>query len=208
MGNYTGLYDAETMQLDLNYSTQYDVKELMVNRYGPLPNDRPHVIHLDGYYRFNWGRHAVSPGLSFMGHSGQPITPLGTAPYEGSDETFVLPRGSAGRTPFVTRLDVHLSYRTSLAKNLSAEAFIDIFNVLNQKTVLTVDTNFTDDQVMPATSPGASLNRIPIADDSGQTCTPTSTGCTPGYAKASANYLRPTSYQAPISGRLGARVWF
>jgi hypothetical protein len=208
MGNYTGLYDAETMQLDPNYSTQYDVKELMVNRYGPLPNDRPHVIHLDGYYRFNWGRHAVSPGLSFMGHSGQPITPLGTAPYEGSDETFVLPRGSAGRTPFVTRLDVHLSYRTSLAKNLSAEAFIDIFNVLNQKTVLTVDTNFTDDQVMPATSPGASLNRIPIADDSGQTCTPTSTGCTPGYAKASANYLRPTSYQAPISGRLGARVWF
>jgi hypothetical protein len=169
----------------------------MANRYGPLPNDRPHVIHLDGYYRFVWGQHTLSPGLSFQGHSGQPITPLGTAPYEGTNETFILPRGSAGRTPFVTRLDMHLSYSTKLSKVLLAEAFLDIFNVLNQKTVLTVDSTYTYDQVLPA----ASLTQVPVADNNGN----------PTGAMASANnanYLHATSYQAPISGRLGARVWF
>ncbi len=206
MGNYTGLYDEDNGQLSPNNSTQYDVRELMANRYGPLPNDRPHVIHLDGYYRFVWGQHAFSPGLGFVGHSGQPVTPLGTAPFEGTDETFILPRGSAGRTPFVTQLDAHFSYRTKLSNALSVEAFIDIFNVFNQKTVLTVDPTYTYDQVMPAT-PGTKLSQVPLADNYGQTCA--NTTCAAGFASPNnANYLHATSYQLPISGRLGARVWF
>ena len=199
MGNYTGLYDADNQQLNPNNSTQYDVKELMANRYGPLPNDRPHVIHMDGYYRFGWGRHSLSPGLSFLGHSGQPITPLGYAPYEGTNETFILPRGSAGRTPFVTQLDMHLAYRTKLSKALSIEAFVDIFNLLNQKTVLTVDSAYTYDQVMPAQS-GTPLTQVHVANNDGSS---TTTPVTPNP-----NYLHATSYQLPISGRLGARVWF
>ncbi len=204
-GNYTGLYAADAGQLDPNLSTQYDVAQLMANRNGPLPNDRPHVVHLDGYYQFQWGRHSLSPGLSFFGESGQPITPLGYAPYEGQDETFILPRGSAGRTPFVTQFDLHLSYRAKLSNALSAEAFIDIFNVLNQKAVLTVDSTYTYDQVMPATS-GTKLTQIPLADYDGQKCN--GSNCPVGYASANPNYLRPTSYQAPISGRLGMRVRF
>jgi hypothetical protein len=162
---------------------------------------------MDGYYRFVWGQHAVSPGLSFMGRSGSPITSFGSAPYEGADETFILPRGSAGRTPFVTQLDMHLSYRTKLSKVLSAEAFIDIFNILNQKTVLTVDSTYTYSQVMPAAA-GTPLGNIPIADNNGTTCAQGSQTCTPGLAVPNANYLHATSYQLPISGRLGVRVWF
>jgi hypothetical protein len=201
VGNYTGLYDGDTGQLDPNLSTQYDIKELMANRKGPLPNDRPHVFHLDGYYRFAWGQHALLPGLGFMGHSGQPITPLGTAPFEGPGETFILPRGSAGRTPFVTQLDAHLAYRTKLSKTLSAEAFVDIFNVLNQQTALTVDPTYTYDQVMPMTTPGAKLSQLSVANNDGTLTT------TPAAAN-NPNYLRPLTYQAPISGRLGMRVWF
>ena len=207
MGNYTGLYNADNMQLNPNNSTQYDFNELMANRYGPLPNDRPHVIHMDGYYRLVWGQHSFSPGLSFMGRSGQPVTPLGSAPVDGDGETYILPRGSAGRTPFVTQLDVHLSYRTKLSNALSAEAFIDIFNVLNQRTVLTVDSEYTYGQVMPA-APGTPLSQIPIADDNGNKCVSTTQGCNPGNATPNPNYLHATSYQLPISGRLGARVWF
>jgi hypothetical protein len=207
-GNYTGLYSADGLtQLNPNHSTQYDFAELMTNRNGPLPNDRPHVIHMDGYYRFVWGQHSLSPGLSFLGKSGQPVTPLGTAPYLGEDETFILPRGSAGRTPFVTQFDLHLSYRTRLSKDFSAEAFVDIFNVLNQKTVLTVDPQYTVYQVMPA-APGTPLGKVPVADDNGQPCIPSSKTCTPGLAGPNANYLQPTSYQMPISGRLGAKIWF
>jgi Carboxypeptidase regulatory-like domain len=198
-GNYTGLYDADNGQLNPNGSTQFDVSQLMANRNGPLPNDRTHIIHLDGYYRFNWTRHAFSPGLSFVGYSGTPITPFGSAPFEGPNETFIYPRGSAGRTPFVTRLDLHLSYRTKLSQTLSAEAFFDIFNLLNRHTVLTVDSTYTYDQVMP-TSKTTPLSSLPIADDNGKNTSATAT--------PNANYLHATSYQAPINGRLGARIWF
>ena len=136
-----------------------------------------------------------------MGLSGQPITPLGTAPFEGPGETFILPRGSAGRTPFVTQLDAHLAYRTKLSKTLSAEAFVDIFNVLNQQTALTVDPTYTYDQVMPMTTPGAKLSQLSVANNDGTLTT------TPAAAN-NPNYLRPLTYQAPISGRLGMRVWF
>ena len=199
MGNYTGLYDASLMQLNPNNSTQYDVSELTANTYGPLPNDRPHLIHMDGYYRFAWGQHSLSPGFSFVGRSGQPITPLGPSAYDYQYTTLILPRGSAGRTPFVTQLDMHLSYRTKVSNALSAEAFIDIFNILNQKTVLTVDSMYTSDQVMPA-APGTPLTQVPVTNNDGtQTTTP---------VKPNPNYLHATSYQAPISGRLGMRVWF
>jgi len=195
-GNYTGLYDSGIMpvQLNPNNSMQYDISELTRNTYGSLPNDRPHLIHMDGYYRFVWGQHSLAPGFSFMGRSGQPISPLGTAPYGYTD--YVFPRGSAGRTPFVTQLDMHLAYRTKLSTSLSVEAFIDIFNVLNQKTVLTVDSLYTPDQVMP-TKPGTPAT---VANNDGSS---TSTPVTPNP-----NYLHATSYQLPISGRLGARVWF
>jgi hypothetical protein len=198
-GNYTGLWDADNGQLNPNLSSQFDVPELMANRNGRLPNDRPHVIHLDGYYRVQIGRHTFSPGLGFVGYSGTPITPLGRAPILGPNETFILPRGSAGRTPFVTRLDLHLSYRTKLGQSMSVEAFLDIFNLLNQQTALIVDSAYTYDRVMPMPS-GTSLSNVPVANNDGTLTTTT--------AAPNPNYLRPTSYQAPINGRLGARIWF
>jgi hypothetical protein len=149
---------------------------------------------MDGYYRFVWGQHSLSPGFSFIGRSGQPITPLSTP--SNDYITFILPRGSAGRTPFVTQLDMHLSYQNKLSKTLSVEVFVDIFNILNQKTVLTVDSTYTYNHVVPTTS----LTQVFVADKYGN---PTST-----LAEPNANYLQPTSYQAPISGRLGARVLF
>jgi hypothetical protein len=210
-GNYAGLYSADSKQLDPNLTTQYDVVELMQNRKGPLPNDRPHVIHLDGYYQLYLGRHGLVPGLSFVGYSGVPITPLGRAPVMGENETFILPRGSAGRTPFVTQLDAHLSYRTKLGNGFSVEGFVDIFNVLNQRTALSQDAEYTVDTVMPQ-SAGTSLKQVPVVNGSGQCVgADATTGvcpATPTYAKANPNYLQPTSFQAPISGRLGLRVWF
>ena len=79
---------------------------------------------------------------------------------------------------------------------MAPSGFIDIFNVFNQKTVLTVDSLYTPDQVMPAT-PGTQAT---IANDDGSSSTKPVT--------PNPNYLRATSYQLPISGRLGARVWF
>lgn len=206
-GNYAGLYAADSKQLDPNLTTQYDVAELMTNRYGPLPNDRPHIVHLDGYYQLYLGRHGVVPGLSFVGYSGVPVTPLGRAPVLGENETFILPRGSAGRTPFVTQLDAHLSYRTKLANGFSVEAFLDIFNVLNRRTALSVDAQSTVNYVMPQPA-GTPLDKVPKVDGDGKCVVDDASGVCPTYASQNKNYLQPTSFQAPISGRLGMRVWF
>lgn len=195
-GNYTGLYAADYGQLNPNTSMQYDYLELMANQRGPLPNDRPHIIHLDGYYQFVRGRHALTPGLGFMGMSGQPVTPLGASDV-GAGTVFILPRGSAGRTPFVTQLDFHLAYRTKVSQQLTAEAFVDVFNLLNQKTALTEDAVYTTDVVSPLAA-GTPVSAVQTSDANGK----------PTPVNQNPNYLRPTSYQAPISGRMGVRVFF
>jgi hypothetical protein len=59
---------------------------------------------------------------------------------------------------------------------------------------------YTYDQVMPVTTPGTKLTQATVANDDGSK---TATPVTPNP-----NYLHATSYQLPISGRLGARVWF
>lgn len=192
-GNYTGLYSADNDQRDPNLTTQFDVVSAMTNHYGPLPNDRPHLIHADGSYAFVWGQSSLVTGLGFVGQSGQPHTPLGFNEQLGPKETFILPRGSAGRTPFVTRFDLHLAYRTKLPGKASAEAFIDIFNLFNQQTVLSQDQEYTAYPVAPL-APGSNLTNATAPDGSAVHRNP--------------NYLAATSYQAPISGRLGLRVMF
>jgi hypothetical protein len=49
-GNYEGLYQSETNYIAPNGGNAYDAPELYVNQNGALPNDRPHLFHLDGFY--------------------------------------------------------------------------------------------------------------------------------------------------------------
>jgi hypothetical protein len=205
MGNYVGLYAADSDQLDPNLSTQYDVIELLKNRKGPLPNDRPHVIRADGFRQWSFGKHLVTVGLGFVGRSGVPITPLGRDQLMGAKEVFILSRGSAGRTPFVTQLDAHLNYRVMARAPFQVEAFVDIFNVLNARTALTVDAEYTSAAVAPMDK-GTSLDKVPTLGSDGQPAIDSAGN--PVYANKNPNYLRPTSFQAPISGRVGVRILF
>lgn len=102
-GNYPGLLSPDNGQLDPNISSQYDLFELLANRYGPLPADRPHSVKLDGYYTFDLGKAgSVTTGARFSALSGSPIGVLGRHALYGPKEAFVLPRGSGGRTAFQT----------------------------------------------------------------------------------------------------------
>ncbi len=198
-GNYVGLYSADNDQRNPNQSTQYDVLGIMVNRSGPLPNDRPHLIRLDGYYTRPLAHASLTAGLGFVGRSGQPLNALGSFQGPGDNDSFILPRGSIGRTPFVTRFDLHLAYRRSLPGKLSAEAFLDVFNLFNQHTVLTQDQIYTSEVVTPISGGSkADLKNLTISDANGNLVP----------AIKNPNFLMPTSYQAPIAGRLGVRVFF
>ncbi len=197
IGNYPGTFSASNGQLDPNISSQFDLTDLLANRNGPLPNDRPHNFKASGFYEQPLGDKAkLTLGLTFTAVSGRPIEVLGQNLYYGSGEVYILPRGSGGRTPSVTQFDVHISYDHKLTRMISLNLFADVINLLNQRTPTNVDDNYTFDVV------GALINGQPQdlkhlkrADGSGPP-TPNS------------NYGQPTAYQAPLTFRLGGRLSF
>jgi hypothetical protein len=196
-GNYPGLYAADKGQLDPNITSLYDLPELLQNRDGALPNDRPHNLRIDGYYTQNLGqRGAVTAGVGAMARSGRPNNALGVHPLYGQSESFILPRGTSGRTPVVTRFDLHLGYRHQLTSGgMTIDAFVDIFNLFNQRTALQQDQDYTLDPVNPIVGGDASdLPHLKTVMGTPATKNP--------------NYLAATAYQPPIAGRLGLRLSF
>jgi hypothetical protein len=195
IGNYPGLYQASNGQTDPNISTQYDQRELLVNRDGPLPNDRPHNIKVQGSYFLPFGANTIVLGLAFNANSGRPIEVLGASPQIGESEIFILPRGSGGRTPWITDFDFHASYNRKLSARFGFEAYLDIFNVFNQQAVKDVDDNYTFSVVGPVQNgTPADLKNLKTTGN--------------GTVVVNPNYGSPTGYQEPLSLRVGARLSF
>jgi hypothetical protein len=74
-GNTEGGVKSDIAQDDTNVTQDFDYKELTVDTYGYLPNDRRHTFKLFGNYQFNeeW-----SVGGNFIVQSGRPKNCLGT----------------------------------------------------------------------------------------------------------------------------------
>ena len=144
-GNYPGLFSPETGQLLPNLNAFFDLPSLMPNRTGILGLDRPHNLHLDGFYRFVFRDSALTAGASARAQSGIAYTALATHPSYGAGESYLLQAGSIGRTPVAGQLDVHLAYAYALSRHSAVEAFIDIFNVFDAQIVTEVDQRYTRD---------------------------------------------------------------
>ena len=143
-GNYTGLYQTDALALhEGNYSQQFDWPEQSVNATGLLPNDRTHVVKFMGSYRFPVG---LTVGTSAILASGEPLSEYGTASVGYPYWTFVVPRGTAGRTPAVFNADLRLAYElpARLGSRLRSRVLLDVFNVGNRRQPLTYDqTHYT-----------------------------------------------------------------
>lgn len=144
-GNYPGLIAYDSGQVDPNISSQYDLIELLANRYGPLPQDRPHYIKLDGYYSFDLKRAGeLTVGARIRALSGVPRNTLARHYRYGPGESFLLPRGQIGRTQFESGIDLHIGYERKLSKGMSLELFGDLFNVLNDQGVASIDEAYSN----------------------------------------------------------------
>jgi hypothetical protein len=149
-GNYPGLFSTETNQLDPNASTQYDLPDLMANRYGPLGLDRPHNLKLDGFYLFDLAKLGrLTVGASLRAQSGIAHNVLAAHPLYGIGESYLLPRGSVDRSPMTSNVDVHLGYGRRLSETVVLEAFVNVFNLFDQQDELNVDENYTFDDALP-----------------------------------------------------------
>ncbi|CAM2070326.1 TonB-dependent receptor [Sulfidibacter corallicola] len=142
-GNTEGLLRSDNDQSDPGWTTSFDYPELMDHGYGDLPNDRRHQLKLYGSYRL-----PANFTLGFNGYamSGRPLNSFGVHPgtdcegdcygriWYGAVSFFTdgepVPRGSAGRTPWVTNLDLNLGYRLNVGRGaISLKA--EVYNVMN-----------------------------------------------------------------------------
>ncbi|MGE3765809.1 MAG: carboxypeptidase regulatory-like domain-containing protein [Kofleriaceae bacterium] len=151
VGNYPGLISYDDQIVLPNNSTQYDLIELLSNKFGALPQDRPHYIKLDAYYTADLKKHGdVTMGIRFRALSGAPVNALAPHYLYGSNQSFLLPRGSLERADFEHGLDVHLGYGRKLPRNMHAELFLDLYNVYDNQGTASVDQTYA-----PRVKPGA-----------------------------------------------------
>jgi hypothetical protein len=192
-GNYAGLFSANNLELRPHWSTEFDTAALMVNRDGPLPGDTRHAFRLDGAYAQPLGnRLRARVGASLRADSGAPLDTLGANAPFGPDQTFILPRGSAGRLPWTWQLDLRFALEAPIAGTVTGVS-LDVINATNNREVIAVDQTYTRDAVSPVATP----QDLPsLRNASGQ-----SVALNPGF-------LSPTAYQLPLQLRLGARVAF
>ena len=216
MGNYPGSVSYDNGQIDPNISSQYDLIELLANRYGKLPQDRPHSIKIDGNYTFDVGTHnALTVGSRIRYLSGIPMNALGAHSVYGPDEAFLLPRGAMGRSEFEHGIDVHLSYGRRISKTMVAELYFDVFNLYNKQGTFDTDQTYAPAvRLASAQGGGSAENNVnPIVggeyedliwaktiDGQGnESSVPTARN--PNFGKTASRY-------APTSARIGFRLTF
>jgi hypothetical protein len=198
-GNYSGMFRPENGQLEPNLTSDFDLKSLMVNRTGNLPADHTHAFKFFGAKEFELtgGTH-LTLGMSYVARSGSPLNYLGAHYLYGPSEAFILPRGAAGRLPWMHSIDARLGLGYRMAGGYVLSLGADVFNLFNFQAVAAADQNYTFATVRPIEN-GAASDLSTLTDPTG----------TPIPVSArNPNFLRPIAYQPPRSIRFSARLSF
>ena len=227
-GNYDGLYRPEDNQLDPNLNSTFDLKDLLPNQYGPLAGDITHTIKVFLAKEFVvLPVFSITLGGSFNAASGAPINYLGAQDLYGPGQAYILTRGSGGRLPWVTTMDVKLALNYRLGKDQVLSAGVDVFNLFNSQRPTLVDNNYTFDTVGPIV--GATNGTVPA--QFGGVCQGASGPCANGNGTlpksapnlhvaladptgipipvlVNPNWGRPTAYQAVRTFRFSVRYTF
>ncbi len=216
-GNYAGLFRPETGQLDPNVNSDFDLRSLLANRDGPLDGDRTHQIkaYVSKEFKLN-AKSSLLVGLTYEGASGGPINYFASHPVYGPDESFVLPRGSGGRLPWVHDFNGKLGVAYKLTRENMLTVTADVFNLFNFQAATSVDQSISSEDLLPAVLASGQAPEDVL-------CRAGQTGCTTAVKKYdentgeivdaspadyNPNYKQITSYQAPRSIRFGVKVTF
>ncbi|MFL5294415.1 MAG: carboxypeptidase regulatory-like domain-containing protein [Myxococcales bacterium] len=198
-GNYPGLFSIRGVgapQTDPNILSEYDLLSLLPNKDGPLPGDIPNSFKVDAGYVWELNpRFTFNFGGNIRADQGQPISYLGAHPLYGPGEAYVLPRGSGGRTPWTWQLNLRGGANYKLSKSYALGFTLDLFNVTDNREVLTVDQNYTFNSVSPIVN-GKTSDLPSLKTVAGQN------------AIVNTNFNNATAYQLPFSARLGAKLSF
>ncbi len=202
-GNYVGLFRPETLQIDPNANSDFDLQSLTVNREGPLPGDNRHNIKIYGAYDYKpFKDMALIAGMGFNMHSGGPTNVLGAHVLYGTDEVFILPRGAGERLPWFYRFDLHLGYNVKLGPNYTIGVTADIFNVFNLQGTTGIDERYTASEIQPILKGNLSglENGTLVLNNTDNEPLP--------EEEKNKNFGKPNAYQEPLSVRFGIRGTF
>ena len=180
----------------------------MANRDGPLPQDRPHLFKVDGYYSFDLKEAGtISTGLSLRAISGAPVNITGAHYLYGRDETMLLPRGSMGRVDFDLNASAKIGYLRKLGRGMRLEGFIDIFNLnafgfLGGQGIARVEGRYTRSNVNPVVG-GNYEDLVFLKEFDGESGSETGRP-----VERNRNFGNPRELLAAPSARLTARLSF
>jgi hypothetical protein len=201
-GNIAGLFRPESGQLDPNINSDFDLRSMMANRQGPLAGDRRHQIKAFGSYEFALATdHRLNLGGVIQANSGDPSNYLGAHPIYGSNEAYLLPRGSGERLPWMFRMDARAAYAFRFTKTNAVEVTLDIFNLFNFQAETSRDQTYTNSDVLPIE------NGTP-ADLPGKLRHASSSAPFDATTEVNKSFGLPAAYQPPRYFKFGLRTTF
>jgi hypothetical protein len=136
-GNYTGLFESDAGFANPGSNLAFSAPDQAKNSTGLLPNDRPHVVKLAGSYRSRVG---LSIGTFFTLQSGTPVNEFAPGIFAGPvSPVFLVPRGSAGRTPSIWDLNLRFGYDVRWDRAARGRVVLDLLHVGNPRTAVRLD---------------------------------------------------------------------
>jgi len=209
-GNYDGVFQSSTGQLDPNINSAFDYADFLINADGRLTNDRRHQLKFDGSYAFGQGAaKGLNIGVSTRWLSGLPLTAYGYSFAYSNWEYFLTPRGSLGDGPSNYEMDLHVGYPVRFGQNHSLSVVADVFNLFNRQAITTLDQRYNLDTTPCAGIPGALCNddgglqhNGATLNPIGQLTNPQATATNPDFLKAGRGFTDQRSL------RIGVKLTF
>jgi len=152
-GNTEGQTLSDIGQADVATTQVFDYPELGLNSAGLTPNDRTHQLKAFGFYelspQFSLGANALlasgrvknckgSLPASFNTPTVNPASAYGSAFFFCNG--VATPRGSQGNLPIDARLDLNLTFKPAMAKDLAFK--VDVFNVFNRQADQNIEERY------------------------------------------------------------------
>jgi hypothetical protein len=146
-GNYEGAFRNDNGQSDPSISSLFDFVSgtfgLLGEQFavGPLNTDRRHTVNGFASYTFsNTAVNGLTIGTGVRVQSGFPLNELAAHPaYLNAGEIPIGGRGSLGRSPTTTQVDMNFSYLAHLTEKQRLRFGVDVFNIGNRRTLLLFD---------------------------------------------------------------------
>jgi hypothetical protein len=221
-GNYDGVFQASTGQLDPNINSAFDYADFFINADGKLSNDREHSLKFNGSYTFQEGAaDDLTIGASAYWRSGTPLTAYGYSFGYSNWEYYLTPRGSLGRNPDDYELNLHVDYPFKFGNGREISVIVDVFNVLNRQALTTYDQRYNLESDGPCggipgdiCGAGGGLLYTCLERDEDGNCVlgdldPVAQLADPRATAPNPNFLdKGFNFTSPRSIRVGARVRF